>query len=390
MGQSISVFGDRMYATALPFLILALGGGAAELSITLTLFAATQAALLPFAGVIVDRLPRRTTLVAADLVRAFTFLLLTALLALDRLTIEVVYAVTALTGAVRAFFRPALRSLIPEILPSERLVAANALRSLSDEVLGAVGPVIAGTLVAIGAMAWVVGAHAASFAVAGLLLLAVPLGHRHESRRPAVQGGIGRVWAELVEGLRATLSIPWLWRMIALSAVANIFFAGALSVALPLLAEASLGGPAGFGALLAAMAVGSVLAVLAIGRAERLWRRGILYYAGFVAAGTGMLLLAFVQDLVLAILVAAFVGAAVAGFVLILETVIQELVPAPILGRVASLESFGSLALLPVGYLLVGVLIGFIGPALTIALLGTATVVAGFIGLGSRSIRSIM
>jgi MFS family permease len=204
-----------------------------------------------------------------------------------------------------------------------------------------------------------------------------------------MQSGIGRVWAELVEGLRATLSIAWLWRMIALSAVANIFFAGALSVALPLLAEARLGGPAGFGAVLAAMAVGSVLAVLAIGRAERLWRRGILYYAGFVAAGSGMLLLAFVQDLVLAILVAAFVGAAVAGFVLILETVIQELVPAPILGRVASLESFGSLALLPVGYLLVGVLIGFVGPALAMALLGTATVLAGFIGLGSRSIRSI-
>jgi MFS family permease len=204
-----------------------------------------------------------------------------------------------------------------------------------------------------------------------------------------MQSGIGRVWAELVEGLRATLSIAWLWRMIALSAVANTFFAGALSVALPLLAETRLGGPAGFGAVLAAMAVGSVLAVVAIGRAERLWRRGILYYAGFVAAGSGMLLLAFVQDLVLAVLVAAFVGAAVAGFVLVLETVIQELVPAPILGRVASLESFGSLALLPIGYLLVGVLIGFVGPALAMALLGTAIVLAGFFGLGSRSIRSI-
>ncbi len=378
-----------MYATALPFLILALGGGAAELSITLTLFAASQALLLPFAGVIVDRLPRRTTLVITDLVRAFTFMLLTAMLALDTLTIQVVYVLTALTGAVRAFFRPAVRSLIPEIVPRERLVAANALRSLSDEVLGAVGPVIAGALVAIGAMVWVVGAHAASFAVAALMLWAVPIDHLRSSRPPSVEQGIGRVWAELIEGLRATLSIRWLWQMIGLSAVANIFFAGALSVALPLLADARLGGAAAFGALLAAMAIGSVLAVLAIGRAERLRRPGILYYGAFVAAGGGMLLLAFVHDLALAILVAAFVGWAVAAFILILETVIQELVPARILGRVASLESFGSLALLPAGYALVGVLIGFVGPAATMAILGTATIVSGFIGLSSRSIRSI-
>ncbi len=63
-GQTVSVLGDRVYATALPFLVLALGGGAGQLGTAFACSLVPQVLFLLAGGVLTDRLPRRSVMLA--------------------------------------------------------------------------------------------------------------------------------------------------------------------------------------------------------------------------------------------------------------------------------------------------------------------------------------
>jgi MFS family permease len=126
----ISVAGDFALLVALPLHAYALTGSAVA---TGGVFAAT---LLPsvllgsIAGVFVDRWDRKRTMVVTDLAR--TFVLLPLLLLPD--TLAAIYAVTAILGTVGPFFGPAEGALLPTLVGKERLVSANALNSLNDNL----------------------------------------------------------------------------------------------------------------------------------------------------------------------------------------------------------------------------------------------------------------
>ena len=93
---------------------------------------------------------------------------------------------------------------------------------------------------------------------------------------------------------------------------------------------------------------------------------------GWLAAPAGMLL-----------------GGSIVAFSLICEATLQELVPSEALGRVASIDLLGSVALLPIGYSLVGVLVTEVGPGAALLIAGAGTVALALVGLSLRSVREL-
>src|SRR5437773_1963154 len=147
-GQTVSMVGNFIHGVALPFQILALGGGALELGLWSAIFSASMLVVVLLAGAIVDRVPRRRVILASDLVAGLVVSAVTVLATAGQLRIEHLYVEAAIFGATESFLWPALSALIPELVPASILQAGNALRGSSRQVSLLAGPVIGGLLVA--------------------------------------------------------------------------------------------------------------------------------------------------------------------------------------------------------------------------------------------------
>jgi MFS family permease len=185
-GQSLSLLGDYFAALALPLLALEVVGASAA-----------QAALLPFAlfvpylvlglpaGAVVDRLPRRSTMLVCEAVQAATFGAIAVLALLGALTLPLLLALAALSGCALVFFQVAYTSYLPELLTTEdELGVGNARVFLSESVSRTLGPIVAGPVIAVLGAVAAVCANAVSFVASFATLLAIrPGAPRVEPRR---------------------------------------------------------------------------------------------------------------------------------------------------------------------------------------------------------------
>ena len=150
-----------------------------------------------------------------------------------------------------------------------------------------------------------------------------------------------------------------------------------------------LPGVQAIGWLYAAQAVGAVLAALLLGRLGRVRRRGVVAYLAVVVQGGAILLLGAAHGLPLAVLALFLSGASITVFGVIWEATLQERVPNEALGRVASVDMLGSIALLPVGLLLVGRGVTALGVTPSILICGGVAVVLAALALTTRAVREL-
>jgi MFS family permease len=189
----ISVAGDFALLIALPLHAYALTGSAVA---TGGVFAASLLPQVLFgsvAGVFVDRWDRKRTMVAADLLRAALLLPLLAVGSPDLLWL--LYLVRAATGVGGLIFDPAESALLPRLVGEERLVTANALNALNNNIGRLVGPVAGGLLYAAGGLPAVVIVDAASFALSAALIMAIRANARPEREGESADGA--SPWARM-------------------------------------------------------------------------------------------------------------------------------------------------------------------------------------------------
>ena len=237
-GQTVSSLGNSFNFVAIPFQILALGGGALELGLTAAIGSATTLVALLISGAIVDRVPRRTVILTSDLASGFVVSIVAVLGFAGSLRIEHLYAASAIIGVTVAFFGPAMTAIIPELVPPDILQAGNAVRGLSRQLGRLGGPVLGGVIVAVAGPPIAFALDAASFFLSFALLSFA----RPPRREPP---GSAALLEQVRAGFAFTFSLPWLWTTILLFALINVAFFGPLTVALPLLVRDVLLGDAG-------------------------------------------------------------------------------------------------------------------------------------------------
>ena len=148
LGQTTSAIGDSVIYVALPFAVIQIGGGAAELGLVLASFTLARAGFIVVGGVWADRLPRRLVMLACDAIRAAVQAAVAVALLTGVMEIWMFVVTSALFGAAQAFFTPASTGLVPETISRARLQQANALLKISEGSAQVAGPALAGVLVA--------------------------------------------------------------------------------------------------------------------------------------------------------------------------------------------------------------------------------------------------
>jgi MFS family permease len=413
MGQSISLVGSSITTIALAFAVLDISAPhryAIDYGVVMAAGLVPLLAFLLVGGVWGDRLPRQWVMLVSDVVRFACQAVMAWLLVTHRATIWELVVLQFARGTAEAFFRPAQTGLVPQTVSGERLQQANALRGLSDSLGVTLGAALGGVLVAAIGSGWAIGLDSLSYLASASFLWGLrgltPVPGRTAARAAADAGltaGVGgsalalrdaagepagSFVHDLYDGWAEFRSRTWLWVMVAEAAVFHLLIIAPLMVLGPSVAEHGLGGPAAWGAILAAFGVGQIVGG-AVGL--RLEPARPLLLCGWLTLVEAPLFAFFALGYGMTPLIAAatLCGVSAALVNVLWETTLQEQIPPEALSRVSAFDLMGSLAFYPLGTVVVGPIAAVIGVAGSFAVACGATVASGLLQIALPDIRGV-
>ncbi|MFI1175472.1 MFS transporter [Streptomyces melanogenes] len=365
IGRSLSLLGDAVIPAALSLAVFMATGSTAKLAIVLACSMVPKLLLLPFGGVMGDRVNARTVALGTDLVRCATQLFVgVELLGGDPRLWQIALA-EAIGGCASAFAMPAMAPLITGTVEEANRRRANALMGVVSSATRLGGPALAAVLILTAGPGWAFVLDSASFAVSAALLTSIRVRHVPLVRRSLA--------ADLKEGWGEMRSRDWYWT----SLFAHSAWNGAAAVLMtlgPAIAFEQFDGKGFWLAFMQAGAVGLLLGSLLAGRARP--RRPILTAnLGLATYALPLTLLALSAPA--PVCIAAYGVAQLGlGFLSpVWETAVQSAIPGHALARVTSYDWLLSLAAMPVGYALGPLAADAWGPE--VPLLAAALVVGG-------------
>ena len=369
--QTVSEFGNWMGAIPL-VAILVLDASPAQMGLLETARALPAVLVGLYAGVWVDRMPRKPLLIGADLGRFVLLMVAVVLAVTGSLAMSGLFAIVFLVGALTVLFDIAYRSYLPSLVASGELVGANSKLSASASVAEVASPGLGGAMVQIVSATFALLVDALTFLVSALSLLTI---RAQESTRAIQREGTTR---ELVSGVRFVWGVRAL-RALALALSAQFFFGGFFATLYALYVLKVIGlGPIMLGLLVGAGGVGALVGAAIVNRLTRRFGIGPVMI-GALAFGIPMATLvplaAFVDrtDALVMLFANQLIGDIAFGVFLIAQTSVrQALTPDHLLGRMnASFEfvvgGIGALGMLTGG--LLGQWVGMV-PALSVAVAG--------------------
>jgi predicted MFS family arabinose efflux permease len=378
LAESASVLGDNIAGIAITFAVLDLTGSATDLGLVFAARTVSLAVFVLVGGAIADRFPRQRLMVASDLGRFATQSAVAALLLTGTARVWELVVLQALNGAATAVFQPASSGLTPETVTPRLLQQANALLSTAVSVAAAVGPAIGGVLVAAATPGWALVVDALSFLVSAYFLrgLTVP---------PRAIAPEQSLLQQLAGGWREVRTRSWVWVSIVNFMLFQLLVLGTFQIAGPLIANESLGGPAAWAAIVAAIGVGSLLGN---GIALVFEPRRPLVFAfriGFLFL-PALALLAARAPIAAIVAAAAIYGIAWSLPDTMWFTALQEHIPRSAISRVSAYDWLGSIVLRPLGYAAAGPVIAAVGAGKT---LGAAAAVFALVNAATLLTPSI-
>lgn len=350
----IEVFGTGMWTIVMVFQVLALDDSPLALSAVATGMSLGLFAFSILGGVVADRFSKRRIIITVQGCTAAVMTVVAVLSLTETVELWHVGVASFAMGAGSAFFYPAYSAYLPQVLPPEQLLAANGLEGALRPSMGqGLGPALGGVIVgmffpAIGAVI-----VAASYAIAFILTLL--LSRRDELTTATSPEQRTSVWGDLRAGVNYVVRTRWLlWTLIFGSSLALII-QGPIEVLLPFITRDRFeDAESTFGFLLAAFGIGGAIGSLVVS-SLKLPRRYLTFMIACWGGGTLPLAVIGIADNLIVMLTALFiVGAATGAGVVIWGTLLQRLVPLDMIGRVASLDFFVSIAFMPVSIALAG------------------------------------
>lgn len=349
--SSVSSIGSGMANVALAFAVLGFGS-ATDLGIVLLAREVPMVILLLLGGVFADRLSRRTILITTESAKGFAQVATAVLLVTGNAAVWNVALLQIVFGVANAFARPTTIGLVKETVSDTHLQQANALLQLSWSTISIASPAIGALIVALGSPAIAIGIDAVTFFISATLIASIRLA-------ATVRVG-SSVLEDLRGGWREFASRPWVVATIASFGLFQLTYFPALLVLGPTVAKDHLGGAAAWGTILAVESLGAVVGGLF---ALRLRVKRPLVVCQLAVLPAGLLLAALGVPLPTPAIAALGFGVG-AGFALggtLYTTAFQRNIPAHALSRISSYDWFGSVALNPIGYAVIGPIAAAIG-----------------------------
>jgi MFS family permease len=351
LARTISNLGDGVAFVALVLLV----HGEEESGVavgTLLLVQAVPRFLGPLAGAVADRVEQRALMIACDIGNAAIFGLIASLSP----SFPVLLVLAGASSCLETLFAPAGRSAMPAVVGREDLLQANAWLGTSFNLQLALGPMLGGALVLALGTNGALTANTISFLLSAAVLAGLP------PLRSAEERDRRGFFVTGTEGMRYAWTTPVV-RALVVALFLGVAFAAMDNVALVFLVRETLdGSPLAFGLMTAAYGVGMIGASGGISLRTIRISAGAIFLFGWFFNGVGTLLTGFAPLLLL-----AGIGQLLAGFGngaenVAAETLIQRIVPRPMLGRTFGLVSTAAFGGSTLAYAFSGFLLDVTSP----------------------------
>ena len=385
-GQTISQIGDSLNKVALLWFVYELTGSALKMTAVGLLQTLPPLLFGALIGVYLDRVRKKPVMIAVDLLRTLLILFIPLLYLIGALTLERLYILVFVNGIVSTVFGPALASAVPLIVPKDRLVAANALMQSTTNIGLLVGPALSGIGIALIGAQNVLYVDASTFLLSALCLMPIKMNEPlsgvgvAETRRGWTDG----VGQDLLSGFRFVFVEQKTVLMLMLTAALYSLGVSAFVFLLPVFAKEVLGmGPMELGWLWSSLGVGMLIASLWLTSLTQgnVSRRLRLMAGALAVGGVAVGALNILQAPLAAGALSAVIGGSTAMFTPLIWTMLQELTPAHLLGRVFTSFATGGMAASMAGMAGFGWAADAMGPGASLAgislILLTTAVVAG-------------
>jgi MFS family permease len=371
IGLLVSNLGTWMQFTAMGFFVARMAGSAHQAALDLGILGASRAIpvllLSPIAGVVADRLPRRRVLFVTNTTMALAALILALLATAHALNLIGLVLISALNSGANGFDAPTRQSWVPLLVDRRYIGNAVGLNSIAFNAPAVIGPAFAGLLIV-----WIGVAGAFYFNAGATLAVVVAVILMKPSPPPAQRAE--PTWHAMKQGLTFIVRHPAL-RWIVLAQFVTAILTRPYSQLIPAFAVNVLhAGPRGLGWAVSAIGIGGFGGALLTAYFAQRERRSRLWLQAGVLMSAGVLALAFVPSLRLAVCVLFVIGVGTMAMMGATSTLIQILSPDDVRGRALSIYTMIAIGVMPLGSLVDGAIGSIIGLRETFALAGALCV----------------
>jgi MFS family permease len=327
----VSDVGTFMQSVGAAWLMVSLNAGPLYVALTQTASALPFFVLALPAGAIGDIVDRRKLILFTEAWMLAVAVVLTVLTLAGLMSPIMLLVLTFALSAGDAVETPTWRAVLPELVPNEDLPAASALNGIEFNFARAIGPALAGVLIALLGVGAAFLVNALSFL--GVIMV-VARWRRRAVKRTTPPETIGGATVAAIRYVRFSPAI----RAVIFRAGAAMFFASGLLALLPSMAQRVSGGPLGYGVLLGCFGGGAVLGALAMQRARARWSADIVVNVGIAAFGLVTMAAAAVHRVPLLALLMLIGGAAWISFISLFNVQVLNQVPDWVRARVLAVS----------------------------------------------------
>lgn len=370
-GQGMSLIGTWMQRVALGWLVYEMTDSELLLGLVAFIGQLPVSLLSPVAGVVADRIDRRTLLIYTQLVEAFQATVLAALTITGVIEVWHIVILSLVLGVAFAFESPTRQAFVIEMTGPEDLMNAIALNSGSFNTARLAGPALAGFVVAAAGEGIVFAANAASYiaVIAALLAMRLPKKERVADRENAVtriREGVAYVYnsgpIRMLLGMLALITLVGIWH----------------AVLMPVFARDVLErGPEGLGILMGANGAGALTGAVMLATRKSVRNLTKVLAVATIVFGLALVGFSLSTNFYLSVFLIYIVGISFMHEVAGTNTLVQTLVPEEMRGRVMSLFILSFLGIMPFGNMIGGSVASALDAPRAVLISGTCVVIAG-------------
>jgi hypothetical protein len=308
--------------------------------------------MLSIGGVLGDRFPRRTVMIASDVSSTAVRAVMGMLLVTGHAQVWELIALQGAGGASVAFYNPAFYGLVREIVPTDSLQRANGYLAIARYAAFPLGAAAGGAIVAIIGSGTALLVDSGTYAASALLLSLV--------RVESVARATSSFLRELRDGWSAFTERRWVWATCLWISLYFVFTYAPFFVLGPYIAKHSMGGASTWGAVVTGEGIGALLGSV-VGLKLRVNRPLVVVSTIFLPTAIQSVLLAFHAPVVALVPAAACAGFGFACGSVVWDTAMQRTIPPDLLARVGAYGWMSAMVFLPAGYALAGPIATVVG-----------------------------
>ena len=368
IGMFVSLCGTWIQWTAQNWLVYDLSGSPFLLGLVVFVTHIPILLFSLFTGVIVDRKNKKNILLltqAGFMVLAFILAIITQL---RIVTVNAIMIIALFNGIIFSLDAPARLSIIVELVGKKNLLNAIALNSLAFHSARMIGPALGGLIIAYFSVAGCFFLNAVSFLAFIFVLLLI----KPES---TARNNNNHFMDDLKGGIRFIRNNPIYVVLMSIVGIVS-FFGFSYVILMPIFAKDIFGmGPKGYGFLLSAGGIGSILAAIFLARLKDSKKQPQILLVSLFLFAFSMIAFSISRSFFLSCFILTFGGFSSLSIFTIVNSLIQSSVPDEYRGRVMSMFMLTFAGTIPFGSLLAGSLASLIGADKTVTFFGLSCLI---------------